>query len=641
MAQTSGELQQTTANTPSHDTQPQISPESTKLARSYFDRHFLPIREGIILLGLTLIALIPRVVLATQLDIVTDEGIYIIGGKIYLALLAHLRITADQWNFNYEHPPFAKLLIGSSIYLNALLGHLFGELLAARMPSIVLGTLLVVATYWLGRKPLGHVIALLGALCLAVSPWLVYFSALAYLDMTMTALVTIAYLLLWHAIQQPRLYLLVAVLVGLGAASKYTAVLAIPGMLVFIAYYFFVIRLRLPAEQRPKLPWLWWIEALLLSPITFFIADPAIWPHPLGLLIRSFRFEWLHSRDGHVTFIFLAGHYSSHSPHWAVLYIILTKMSAFVTIPAACFVIFALVQLFRFHLRKAHLPVTEVTNIAFLLIWLLSILGMFSLLNIVVGTHYHLLIAVPVALAGAFGWTILFRYRRGTLFQSTLAAPQDALFLKLFPHLLRRRAKNGKGGDTDTPHLVREAIPSRPYVNRRAAVVLALLTVFLVGPHLVGLTSVYAAEGYTSEFFNGENNVLQVAYPAYREAGLWLSAHTHTPGRVGLVAIIGTIVGTQDQGAFDVSWYTYNHDLEGRLQFLEAPIDPQGRLLFIKPPIDSYSLPYDYIVWPMHLIQRGFSIPQAWNSHIVHEIKGGNSTYCFILARDPTSISGR
>ena len=569
----------------------QTPQESTKKGiRSFFDRHF----EGIILLGLALVALIPRIILATQLDMVTDEGTYIIGGKVYLPLVLHFRIVSQRWGFNYEHPAFAKLLIGLAISLNTHLGNVFAELLVARMPSILSGTLLVLAIYWLGRAPFGRAVALLAALCLAVSPWLVYFSALAYLDMTMTALITMAYLLLWPAIRQPRLYLLSATLVGLGVASKYTAVLAVPGMILFTAYYFFAVRPTLPAQQRPAIPWLWWLGAILLSPVIFLLADPAIWSDPFNLLLRSFSFEWDHSVNGHLTFI--AGQYSLHVSHWAVLYIVFAKMSVFVTIPAACFALFALVQLIRFHLPKTKLDAGEVTSIAFLFTWLCSVLGMFSLLNIVVGTHYLLPIAPPVALAGALAWVTLFRYRRGALFNPTTTSTSPTLA-------------------TQAVSPTRIGRP-RITISRRATVVLAVLTIFMVGPHLVGLTTVYAAEGYTSEAFNGENTVLQVAYPGYREAATWLVAHTHSIGQVGLVAISGTL----NPGYFGISWYTYNPKFT-KLNFKEVhPDDP--------------AFPYDYLVWPMHLVQRGYTIPEPWRSHIVHVITGGNTTYSFIVS-DP------
>jgi len=557
------------------------------------------VSEWLILPCLALVALIPRLILARQLDLVTDEIIYIMGGKGYLPLLLHLQITSNVWDFNYEHPPVVKLLIGLAIYLNMHFGGRFSVLFAARTPSIVSGTLLVVAIYWLGRAPFGRASALLAALCLAVSPWLVYFSALAYLDMTMTMLISLAYLLLWPAIRQPRLYVLSAIFAGLGVASKYTAALVIPGMILFTAYYFIAIRPKLPADRRPSVPWLWWLGALILLPATFFIADPAIWRHPYSLLIQSVLFEWQHSLTGHLTF--LAGQYSGHVPHWAVLYIVLAKLSAFVTLPAVFFLIFSIVQLLRFHLNKSNLQVTEVSRISFLLIWLVSLVSTFSLLNIVVGTHYLLPLAPPVVLAGAFGLTTLLRYRGGTLFQASAAS-------------------------TPTPKIAEAgspATPMRPRIQRRRAIVLAVLMILFVAPHVVGLTTVYAAEGYTSEFFNGENTVLQVAYPGYREAGRWLVTHTSTAANVGLVALPGTL----NHGDYSISWYSYNRNIAGRLKFSEAHPD-------------DANLPYDYLVWPMHLVQRGYAIPAAWSSHIVHTIMGGNTIYCFILARNPATIGG-
>ena len=77
--------------------------------------------------------------------------------------------------------------------------------------------------------------------------------------------------------------------------------------------------------------------------------------------------------------------------------------------PAVFFLIFSIVQVVRFHLNISNLQVTEVASISFLLIWLLSLVGTFSLLNIVVGTHYLLPLTPPVVLAGAFGLITLLR----------------------------------------------------------------------------------------------------------------------------------------------------------------------------------------------------------------------------------------
>ena len=568
----------------------EISPQRIQEQSPLSPRRITFFGEGVIVLLLALIAFFPRLLLAMRLDMVTDEVVYILGGKLYFPLLAHLQIGSSQWHYNYEHPPLVKLLIGLSLTLNSAVGHPLSDLFAARLPSILMGTVLVVALYWLARAPFGRVVALTAALCLAVSPWLVYFSALAYLDMTMTALITIAYLLTWYAIRRPWLYVVIALLVGLGADSKYTAVLVIPGIVLFTAYYFFVIRQRIPVEQRPPLPWRWWVGAIILAPLAFLIADPAIWPNPPVLLVQSFLFEWDHSHNGHLTF--LAGKDYLHVPHWAILYIILSKMSAFVTIPAAFFAVMGLVQLVRFQMKK--ITVEETTNISFLWIWLVSILGMFSLLNIVVGTHYHLPMAAPVALSGAVGLASILRYRRGSL-------------VTLFT---RQTNKPTTQRISPTPSVSRPSRALRIY----PLVAVTLLGLALFVPHLIGLTTVYGAEGYTSEFFPSENSVLQVAYPGYREGVQWIATQTRGQEQVGLTALQGTLSNGRD----GVSWYNFNSDLPSRLKLSEAHPD-------------STYLQYDYLVWPMHLIQRGYSPPKNWHHHVVHQIMGGSTIYCYIL----------
>jgi len=572
------------------------TPLSSEAARQIDNRRRLPASDLIILLGLLAAALIPRIILALQLDMVTDEVVYILGGKIYLPLLQHFSIGTSGWMYNYEHPPFAKVLMGLALAFNSLLGHPVGELFAARMPSILMGTLLVVAIYWLGRAPFGRVVALIAALCLACSPWLVYFSALAYLDMTMTALVTVAYLLLWPALRAPWLYLIAALCIGMGAASKYTATLAIPGMVLFTAYYFLAIRPRLPIAQRPKVPWFWWIAAVIIMPLAFLAADPAIWPNPLNLLHHSFLFEWEHSIHGHLTF--LAGQYATHVPQWAIIYIILNKMTAFVTIPAAFFLVFAFVQLVRFHLHLTSaknsdgVPPTDAASLSFLLIWLLSILGTFSLLNIVVGTHYHLPLAPSVALAGVYGLAIILRLLR--------FSPSSAVEMQ--SNLRMSAQKN---------------------IRSRTVLAITLLALLTIGPHLFGLLTVHAAEGYTSELFPDENNTLQVAYPGYRDALTWLTTNTHGPARVGLVALPGTL----QAGGQGVSWFDYNKNFTPRFQLAEA--HPQDQ---------TYQ--YDYLIWPMHLVQRGYAIPPAWHAHIIHIVAGGNTIYCYILS-NPLATAGK
>ncbi|GHO50023.1 ArnT family glycosyltransferase [Ktedonospora formicarum] len=541
-----------------------------------------------------IVALIPRIQLGRQLDLVTDEIIYIRGGEVYFPLLTQWQIFASNWQYNYEHPPLAKLLMGFALSCNDFFGHVLTTLQAARVPSILLGTLLCAAIYWLGRRPFGRTVAALAALALAVSPWMSYFSALAYLDMTMTTLATIAFLLLWYAVQRPKLYLAVGIVLALAMDSKYTAVLILPGMLLYIFYYSRFIRPRLGITE--KNPRKWWIWGAVSIPIAFYIANPSLWVNPFVRLFQSFAFEWIHSSEGHLTF--MAGTIYMHMPRWTILYMLFAKISIFITIPALIFIVYAISKLVRYHRSQTAVSPMEAASIAFLLFWLLSTLGMYSLLNIVVGTHYYLPVAPSIAVSGVFGLAIILRYRRS---------------------LSWRTAINGQMTTSESkPFAIRSYAP----FNVRSILTLVVMAGILVTPPLIGMLTVRDAEGYTNEIFQGENNSLQVAYPGYRDAVLWIADHDAHPATVSLVAFHDTLGTPQDSH----SWFYYNKDLPSRLTLSSAtPI--QG----------TYTA--DFLIWPMHLLQRGYPIPEPWRSHVVGKIMGGNTIYCYILAREPLPSS--
>jgi 4-amino-4-deoxy-L-arabinose transferase-like glycosyltransferase len=546
---------------------------------------------------LTLSAQLPRILLARQLDVVTDETVYILGAKIYFHQATHLAFRSSAWDYNYEHPALVKLCIGLVLFMNAHLGHLLPELFAARIPSILCGTLLVLAIYVLGKSPFGRTIAFPAALCLAFSPWLTYFSALAYLDTPMTMFVALAFLLVWYAPRRPWLYPLIAICIALGAACKYPAALALPGLLAYILYIYLVQHRSLPSAERPALPWRMWLIACIILPFVFLLVDPAIWRSPVRLLLHSLDFEWNHASEGHA--FFLNGHVYFHTPFWTILFITLTKMSLFVTVPAAGFLLLLLFRLISPLTRPRAIRKPIEPQAILLFCWLLGILIPFSQLIIVVGSHYELPIAEPTALAAAYSLSTLITF------------------------LQRKYARN----DVQLVEMSteRQTEPGGSRIRWQGSLLLQifLLCLVLAGPHVWGLLTNNAAEGYTSELFQGENGALQVAYPGYREGALWLAQHTQGPANVGLVALVNTL----QHGPDGVSWYNYNASLPARLRFSEA-----------HPDAPTYSS-YTYLIWPMHLVQRGYALPPPHSLHIVHIITGGQTIYCYILAHSTVSIS--
>ncbi|MGE5335142.1 MAG: ArnT family glycosyltransferase, partial [Nitrososphaerota archaeon] len=195
---------------------------------------------------LFVVAIIPRWSLAHTLDLVTDESTYIRIGRLDYTLLITGHLTNPKWMINYEAPSLPKLLMGmGSIWASE--NRAPGDwLIGARIPGVILGALFIVLIYWLARPIFGKWPALFGALALALSPWVAYFSAIAYLDSYLLGFVTLAILLTWHAVRHPWLFLVVGALLGLSFDSKYTGSFALLPIAAYLVYYY-----AFRAHQKP------------------------------------------------------------------------------------------------------------------------------------------------------------------------------------------------------------------------------------------------------------------------------------------------------------------------------------------------------------------------------------------------------
>ncbi|MEO7001418.1 MAG: glycosyltransferase family 39 protein, partial [Ktedonobacterales bacterium] len=525
-------------------------------------------------------AYIPRWNLAQSLDLITDEGVYIEWGRTEYTLLLHGDLLNNLWWKNAEAPDLPKLLMGWGSFHLAHNNALNGWLLGARQPGVVLSAVFLALAYLLARPVFGKPAAALGALALALSPWLAYFSAIAYLDTYMLAFMTLAILLTWHAARRPWLLPLVGVLLGLGFASKYTAAASIVPIALYLSYYYFCVEHR----RITGIPW----QVLLVIPATLlalYIADPFIWTNPVTNLWDSIYYQVIHAADGHE--VFWVGQVWEHVPPGLALYILLAKMSLVVTVPALLTLPYALWRVIR--ARRA--PTATDDTAAFALFWLGGLLPAFSSLNIVVGTHYMLPLAPPSAFISC--WALIYGSRWLT--------PRLVTALKLaWARLPERVAQVREQGSS---------ILRTPQTQR--VVTLALLfavCLLVIVPPAHGLATVAQAEGYTSEWLPGENHSLQVAYPGYADAIYWIEAHSHGRTTVSLVG---------PEHALDYWKRTRQNLFQNRI-----------RLSFDTP---THYKDATYIVWPMHLIQRQFPTPPDWRSHVVATIRGGDTAYCYIL----------
>ncbi|HET9980376.1 MAG TPA: glycosyltransferase family 39 protein [Ktedonobacterales bacterium] len=550
---------------------------------------------------LFVVAFIPRWSLAHTLDLVTDESTYIRIGRLDYTLLTTGHLTNPKWMINFEAPSLPKLLMGFGS-LWAQQNRSPGDwLIGARIPGVILGALFIVLIYWLSRPIFGKLPALFGALALALSPWVAYFSAIAYLDSYLLGFVTLAILLTWHAARHPWLFVLVGVLLGLAFDSKYTAAFAVLPIGAYLAYYYAFRVHRRPPRQ------IWLIPLMTL--LAIYVADPAVWASPLDRLWDGIAFQWNHAARGHS--VYLNGRVWDHVPPGEVVFILVAKMSLFICIPALLALPWALVRI----IRARGAPNGRDERAAFAFFWLFGMLIPFGMLNIVVGTHYMLPLAPAVTCIGA--WALLGACR--------WLGPRLITWGERSVAAIRARTGSVVAGASRTA----EAAPRWPaglrafFTQTRArrlaafALLLAACLAMTIPP-LNGLLTVSQAEGYTSEWLDGENSSLQVAYPGYADGTQWVTDHTE-----GWVTV--SLIGTPGSMDYWMMTRQYLYPERIRLDISNVILGEQ-----YQPPSVPRGRPH-YLIWPAHLIQREFPTLPNWRSKVVATIKGGSTIYCYII----------
>ncbi len=126
---------------------------------------------------------------------------------------------------------FSKPIL--NFWLIALSYNLFGmSELSARLPFVMLSTMLVVATYWFGKSLLNRRAAFIAAFCLATSPLLMLVSRKSSIDITFTFFVNIALFATALVLSRPTkwVWIIIYVSLGLGLLTKGPAALVLYGL---------------------------------------------------------------------------------------------------------------------------------------------------------------------------------------------------------------------------------------------------------------------------------------------------------------------------------------------------------------------------------------------------------------------------
>jgi hypothetical protein len=177
-----------------------------------------------------------------------DEPVYASAAAIYL--------QQHSLQYNPEHPPLGKLIIGAGLaFAQAHLDptfsgseqsvgrHLLYEsgndpwrlMLLARLPVIVLTLLFGLVVFAFARDLVGPVGALVALTLYAFSPDTIAHGSLATLDVPAAGFLLTSVWLLWRARRRPLRYLpLAAVALGAALATKMSALPAVPVLLMLV-----------------------------------------------------------------------------------------------------------------------------------------------------------------------------------------------------------------------------------------------------------------------------------------------------------------------------------------------------------------------------------------------------------------------
>lgn len=203
-------------------------------------------------------------------------GSYVMG--IGLALQGRPLDRTGSWDFAYDED------------WNTNAGAMPSEadLAAGRQTNAVVGALVVVAIYWMGRRLTNRVGGLLGGLFLAFHPLHITLSSQALSDEAFALTLVLAFLAAWSFAKRPTWAraILLGVLLGLGGAAKLS-----PLLLSLPLAAFGVLRLLLDRDRAARD----YALKLVLQPViafaTFVIAYPYLWPSPIRRTWELFQFR--------------------------------------------------------------------------------------------------------------------------------------------------------------------------------------------------------------------------------------------------------------------------------------------------------------------------------------------------------------
>ncbi|MEM2673328.1 MAG: glycosyltransferase family 39 protein [Candidatus Bathyarchaeia archaeon] len=217
-----------------------------------------------------------------------DEVVYVKAGRLYINHFLEGHQGLDKClQYNYEHPMFAKMLIGLSLYL---LSPVFGENFAARFVGILTGALTSAILCYLGGKLWNPRLGLFSGLTLSFDHLFIRYNLLAYLDNSCIFFILLSISLFFmHLDSMKKLpFLFSGIFLGFAVASKYFGFLAVPIVICWLMPRF--------KDRRKLIFALAWI---FIGIVTFIIVQPRLWYDLPTRLYESWLKNYNHNVNGH------------------------------------------------------------------------------------------------------------------------------------------------------------------------------------------------------------------------------------------------------------------------------------------------------------------------------------------------------
>jgi len=245
-----------------------------------------------------------------------DEITYIEAGTLYVSSIMSGDLFYPWWS-NFEHPALAKYLIGISVIYLPLPTHI-----AARIPSVFLGSLTCVLTYCLGKVLFGEKVGMLGSVLLTFNVRSIIGSKEAMLEAPLTFFSILSLLLLYTSLQKNsrKLWVGSAIASGLAMASKFSAVFLVLVSLLYIS-------LRREKREAAELGLLW----LVVGGLVFYIIQPRYWLNPFGELLVSLGLYWRRARRGRWYDTYFMGETYDVAPAHYLLVVMIAELTPFET----------------------------------------------------------------------------------------------------------------------------------------------------------------------------------------------------------------------------------------------------------------------------------------------------------------------